>query len=86
MNKIVYPAGGMSEEDAGDGAIQKTSLEASPGEYPGGNPDGTLPNIPGVADFGGGPDVRNMAMGGEKTDCCPGKPGCEPSGGATEKY
>lgn len=82
-----YPSGGMSDADTGGQDVQTPALAAKP-NYDNANADGeqTPPAGDGTNLFGMGPAVIQNVGGGEKVDCCPGKPGCEPTDSSLEKY
>ena len=85
---VLFPSGGMSAEDIGDSQKQNPALVAVQ-NYDNANSDGQQKGPEGdggVSMFGNGPRVIQNMGGGEKVDCCPAKPGCEPTGGAKERY
>jgi hypothetical protein len=76
---ILFPSGGMSAEDIGDSQKQNIAL---PIPAVGAPNDGDLPSIPGVSNFGEGPDViQNKGPKVDKFDCTPAMPGADPKGG-----
>lgn len=69
---VLFPAGGMSNEDAGDGQVQKNALEAV-SNYDNKNADGDQKIAGSVDMFGKGPEVIQTKGPTKDANCAPGK-------------